>query len=80
MLLVVKNPPAVQETQEMQVQSLSLEDPLEEGMPTILESLPGESQEQRSLVPLCQSGQASFLCLQATTFTPQVVYYCPPVT
>ena len=50
MLLVVKNPPAVQETQEMQVQSLSLEDPLEEGMPTILESLPGESQEQRSLV------------------------------
>ena len=50
MLLVFKNPPAVQETQEMQVQSLSLEDPLEEGMPTILESLPGESQEQRSLV------------------------------
>ena len=50
MLLVVKNPPAVQETQETQVQSLGLEDPLEEGMPTILESLPGESQEQRSLV------------------------------
>ena len=30
--LVVKNPPANQETQEMQVQSLGWEDPLEEGM------------------------------------------------
>ena len=47
MLLVVKNPPAVQETQ---VQSLGLEDPLEEGMPTILVPSPGESHEQRSLV------------------------------
>ena len=30
--LVVKNLPAVQETQEMWVQSLDWEDPLEEGM------------------------------------------------
>ena len=30
----VKNPPAVQETQETQVQSLGWEDPLEEEMPT----------------------------------------------
>ena len=30
----VKNPPAMQETQEMQVQSLGQEDPLEEGMAT----------------------------------------------
>ena len=30
--LVVKNPPAMQETQEMQVQSLGGEDSLEEGM------------------------------------------------
>ena len=30
----VKNPPAVQETQEMWVQSLGREDPLEEGMGT----------------------------------------------
>ena len=29
---VAKNPPAVQETQETQVRSLSREDPLEEGM------------------------------------------------
>ena len=28
----VKNPPATQETQEMQVRSLGWEDPLEEGM------------------------------------------------
>ena len=32
--LVVKNPPAMQETQEMRDLPLSLEDPLEEGMPT----------------------------------------------
>ena len=32
MALVVKNLPAVQETQEMWVQSLDWEDPLEEGM------------------------------------------------
>ena len=31
---VVKNPPAVQEPQEMWVQSLGREDPLEEGMET----------------------------------------------
>ena len=30
----VKNPPAMQETQEMQVRSLAREDPLEEGMAT----------------------------------------------
>ena len=30
----VKNPPAMQETQEMQVQSLGQEDPLEEGITT----------------------------------------------
>ena len=30
----VKNPPAMQETQEMQVQSLVREDPLEKGMAT----------------------------------------------
>ena len=32
--LVVKNPPAVQEMQEMWVQSLDREDPLEKGMAT----------------------------------------------
>ena len=31
---MVKNPPAMQEPQEMQVQSLGQEDPLEEGMAT----------------------------------------------
>ena len=34
MAQVVKNPPAVWETQEMQVQSLGREDPLEEEMAT----------------------------------------------
>ena len=31
---MVKNPPAMQETQAMQLQSLGQEDPLEEGMTT----------------------------------------------
>ena len=46
---VVKNPPAIQETQ---VQSLSQEDPLEEGMETDSRTpvvLPGGSHGQRSL-------------------------------
>ena len=34
MVLVVKNPPAMQEMQEMWVQSLGQEDPLEKGMAT----------------------------------------------
>ena len=46
----VKNPPAVQETQEMCVRSLGREGPLEEGMATHSSSLPGESHGQRSLV------------------------------
>ena len=32
MAQLVKNPPAIQETQEMQVRSLGQEEPLEEGM------------------------------------------------
>ena len=32
--LLVKNPPAMQETQDTQVQSLGQEDPLEKGMTT----------------------------------------------
>ena len=32
--LIVKNPPAMEETEEMQVLSLGWEDPLEEGMAT----------------------------------------------
>ena len=45
---VVKNLPAIQETQEMQVQSLGREDPLEERMATLVFLL-GESQGKRSL-------------------------------
>ena len=39
----VKNLPAIQETQEMGVQSLGQEDPLEEEMATTPVILPGES-------------------------------------
>ena len=45
---MVKNMPAKQETQEMQVLSLGWEGPLEEGMATHSHIL-GESQGQRSL-------------------------------
>ena len=38
---VVKNPPAMQERQEKQVQSLGQEDPLEEDMATTPVFLPG---------------------------------------
>ena len=37
---MVKNPPAMQEPQEMQVRSLGQEDPLEEGMATHSSILP----------------------------------------
>ena len=51
MVLVVKNPPAIQETQETWVRSLGLEDPLEEEMAATPVFLPGkESHGQRSLV------------------------------
>ena len=44
---MVKNPPAMQ---EMQVQSLGWDDPLEEEMAATPVFLPGESRGQRSLV------------------------------
>ena len=49
---MVKNLPAVQETQ---VRSLGQEDPLEKGMATTPVFLPGEFHGQRSLVVYIQS-------------------------
>ena len=46
---VVKIPPAMQETQKTQVQSLGREDPLEKGMATHSSILPEEPHGQRSL-------------------------------
>ena len=46
---MVKNLPAMQETQETQVWYRDLEDPLEEGMATHSSILPRESHGQRSL-------------------------------
>ena len=46
----VKNLPAVQETQEMQVRSLSQEDPLEKEMATTPVFLPEKSHGEKSLV------------------------------
>ena len=47
---MVKNLPAMQEPQGMQVQSLGWEDPLEEGMATHSSILAQESHGQRSLM------------------------------
>ena len=47
---MVKNLPAMQETQEMWVQFLGQEDPLENEMATHSIFLPGKSGRQRSLV------------------------------
>ena len=48
-VLVVKNRPAIQEKEEIQVQSLGQEDPLEKGMAITPIFLPRESHGQRSL-------------------------------
>ena len=45
----VKNLPAMQETQEMQIRSLGWEDPLERNRQPTPVFLPGESHGQRSL-------------------------------
>ena len=46
----VKNPPAMQETQETQVRSLDREDPLEKEVASTPVFLPGKSHGRRSLV------------------------------
>ena len=45
-----KSPPAVQDLQEIWVQSLGWEDPLEEGVQPTSVFLPAEANVQRSLV------------------------------
>ena len=52
----VKNPPATQETQVMQVRSLGQEDPLEKEMATRSILLPGKSHGQRSLAGYSPKG------------------------
>ena len=52
----VKNLLAIQETQEMQDQSLSREDPLEEEMATYSSILAWKIHGQRSLVAYCSWG------------------------
>ena len=56
MIQWVKNLPAMQETQETQVQTLGQEDPLEEEMATIPVFLPEKSQGQRSLAGYSSKG------------------------
>ena len=51
---MIKNPPAIQETQ---VSSLGQEDPLEEGKATHSSILAGESHGQRSLVAYSPGGR-----------------------
>ena len=49
----IKNPPPMQETQEMRVQSMGQEDALEREMAITLVFLPEKSHGQRRLVGYC---------------------------
>ena len=49
----IKNPPPMQETQEMRVQSMGREDALEREMAITLVFLPEKSHGQRRLVGYC---------------------------
>ena len=57
---VVKSPPAMQETQEMQVQSLGWEGPLEEEMATPSSTLVWEIHRQRSLAAIVPGAATSW--------------------
>ena len=63
---VVKNPLAMQQTQETLVRFLGLEDPLEESMATTPVFLPGEPHEQRSLVGYSPWGYKALGTTKAT--------------
>ena len=74
MALWVKNPPAVWETQEAQVQSLGREDPLEKEMVTH-SSLLGESHGQRSLTGCSPWGHRESDVAERLTTTMAVSFY-----
>ena len=63
---MVKNLPAMQETQETRVQFLGQEEPLEEGMKPTPIFLLGESHGQRSLVGYIQSMGSQRVTTEAT--------------
>ena len=65
----VKNPPAVQELQEMWVWSLDQEDPLEDGMATYSSILARESHGERSLVGYSQCNCKEADMTEATEHT-----------
>ena len=62
---MVKNSPSVQ---EIWVQSLGREDPLEKGMATTPVFLPGKSHEQRSLMGYSPRGYKELMTEQLTLF------------
>ena len=64
---MVKNPPAMQKTQETWVQSLGWEGPLEEGMATHSSILAWKSHGQRSLVGCCPWGRTELDMTEATS-------------
>ena len=65
----VKNPPAMQEPQETQVESLSQEDSLEGGHGPIPIFLPGESHGERQSIELQRAGHdwSDLACMNAHT-------------
>ena len=73
----VKNPPAMQETQEMWVQPPGGEDPLEEGTATHSSVWPGESHGQRSLAG-CSPRGCQESDMTEPLSTPSAVDHTPP--
>ena len=76
LVATLKNSPAIQ---EVQVQALSWEDPLEKEMAAHLVFLPGKSHEQRSLVGYSPWGQKELDRTEAT-YCAHTRYYIIPTS
>ena len=74
MAQLVKNPPALQETQ---VQSLGCEDPLEKEMVTTPAFLPRESHGQRSLVGYSPQAHKELDMTECLKHTKKLIYHTP---
>ena len=79
---VVKNPPARQEMQEIQVQFLGQEDPLEEDMATHFSIPAGKFPGQRSLAGYCSQGRRvardwnTWACTHTYRRENKLYYFC----
>ena len=70
----------MQEMQELRVQSLGGEDPLEEGMATTPVFLPGEFHGQRSLVGYSPWGGKELDTTEVTEYSTMVLIKCKSIS